>query len=396
MRVLVLNSGSSSVKFRLLDPDDPSYLVNGLIERIGEPGSCIRVYFDDEEIEHFAEIPDHRAGVIAAFALLSESGHDPRHSNIVTVGHRVVMGGDLFNRPVVVTDKVLNAIRDLAYLAPLHNPANAEGIAAVRIALPDIPQVAVFDTAFFADLPERSRTYAIDREVATRYGVRRYGFHGTSHDYVSHRVAEFLDRPYESLRQIVLHLGNGASASAIADGHAVDTSMGMTPMQGLVMGTRSGDIDPGVMTYLSRAAEMDAADLDHLLNRQSGLRGLCGDNDFREVMDRVEAGDPPAILAYEVYLHRLRMYIGGYLMLLGGADTITFTAGVGENATRMRADALAGLEWFGIEIDPERNAVRSKQPRIISTDSSRVTVLVVPTDEELLIARAALAVTQGD
>ena len=394
MRVLVLNSGSSSVKFRLLDPEDPAYLVNGIIERIGEADSCIRVYFDDEEIEHVADIPDHKAGIIAAFALLSESGHDPRHSNIVTVGHRVVMGGDLFTKPVVVTDKVLDAIRELSYLAPLHNPANADGIAAVRIALPDIPQVAVFDTAFFADLPEPSRTYAIDREVATRYGVRRYGFHGTSHDYVSHRVAEFLDRPYESLRQIVLHLGNGASASAIAEGRAVDTSMGMTPMQGLVMGTRSGDIDPGVMTYLSRAAEMDASDLDHLLNRKSGLRGLCGHNDFRELTDLVEAGDPDAVLAYEVYLHRLRMYIGGYLMLLGGADTITFTAGVGENAPRMRADALSGLEWFGIEIDPERNAVRSKQPRIISTDSSRVTVLVVPTDEELLIARAALSITQ--
>ena len=394
MRVLVLNSGSSSVKFRLLDPEDPAYLVNGIIERIGEADSCIRVYFDDEEIEHVADIPDHKAGIIAAFALLSESGHDPRHSNIVTVGHRVVMGGDLFTKPVVVTDKVLDAIRGLSYLAPLHNPANADGIAAVRIALPDIPQVAVFDTAFFADLPEPSRTYAIDREVATRYGVRRYGFHGTSHDYVSHRVAEFLDRPYESLRQIVLHLGNGASASAIAEGRAVDTSMGMTPMQGLVMGTRSGDIDPGVMTYLSRAAEMDASDLDHLLNRKSGLRGLCGHNDFRELTDLVEAGDPDAVLAYEVYLHRLRMYIGGYLMLLGGADTITFTAGVGENAPRMRADALSGLEWFGIEIDPERNAVRSKQPRIISTDSSRVTVLVVPTDEELLIARAALSITQ--
>lgn len=394
MRVLVLNSGSSSVKFRLLDPEDPAYLVNGIIERIGEADSCIRVYFDDEEIEHVADIPDHKAGIIAAFALLSESGHDPRHSNIVTVGHRVVMGGDLFTKPVVVTDKVLDAIRELSYLAPLHNPANADGIAAVRIALPDIPQVAVFDTAFFADLPEPSRTYAIDREVATRYGVRRYGFHGTSHDYVSHRVAEFLDRSYESLRQIVLHLGNGASASAIAEGRAVDTSMGMTPMQGLVMGTRSGDIDPGVMTYLSRAAEMDASDLDHLLNRKSGLRGLCGHNDFRELTDLVEAGDPDAVLAYEVYLHRLRMYIGGYLMLLGGADTITFTAGVGENAPRMRADALSGLEWFGIEIDPERNAVRSKQPRIISTDSSRVTVLVVPTDEELLIARAALSITQ--
>ncbi|WP_066908239.1 acetate kinase [Millisia brevis] len=394
MRVLVLNSGSSSVKFRLLDPEDPAYLVNGIIERIGESGSRIRVFFDDEEIEHVTDIPDHKAGVIAAFALLSESGHDPRHSNIVTVGHRVVMGGDLFTKPVVVTDKVLDAIRELSYLAPLHNPANADGIAAVRIALPDIPQVAVFDTAFFADLPEPSRTYAIDREVATRYGVRRYGFHGTSHDYVSHRVAEFLDRPYESLRQIVLHLGNGASASAIAEGRAVDTSMGMTPMQGLVMGTRSGDIDPGVMTYLSRAAEMDATDLDHLLNRKSGLRGLCGHNDFRELTDLVEAGDPDAVLAYEVYLHRLRMYIGGYLMLLGGADTITFTAGVGENAPKMRADALSGLEWFGIEIDPERNALRSKQPRIISTDSSRVTVLVVPTDEELLIARAALSVTQ--
>lgn len=393
-RVLVLNSGSSSVKFKLLDPTDPTYQVNGLIERIGEVGSSIRVSFEDEQIEHFAEIPDHKAGVIAAFALLSESGHDPRHSNIVTVGHRVVMGGDLFTKPIVVTDKVLDGIRELSYLAPLHNPANAEGIAAVRIALPDIPQVAVFDTAFFADLPEASRTYAIDREVAARYSVRRYGFHGTSHDYVSHTVAEFLDRPYESLRQIVLHLGNGASASAIDEGRPIATSMGMTPMEGLVMGTRCGDIDPGVMTYLSRTAEMDAGALDHLLNRESGLRGLSGHNDFREIMELVEGGDHDATLAYDVYLHRLRMYIGGYLLLLGGADTITFTAGVGENASQMRADALAGLEWFGIEIDPALNAMRSRKPRVISTESSKVTVLVVPTNEELLIAMAALSVTQ--
>lgn len=390
MRVLVLNSGSSSVKFRLLDPDDPGYRVDGLIERIGEQDSCITVTFDGTDIDHHAHMPDHKSAIAAAFELLSESGHDPQDSGISVVGNRVVMGGDRFARPVVVTDEVLEAIRDLSYLAPLHNPANAYGIAAIRAALPDVPQVAVFDTAFFADLPERSRTYAIDREMAEKYGVRRYGFHGTSHDYVSHRVAEFLERPYDELRQIVLHLGNGASASAIAAGRPVDTSMGMTPMEGLVMGTRSGDVDPGVMTYLSREANLDPHALDHLLNRQSGLRGMCGDNDFREITRRVDDGDPAATLAYEVYVHRLRAYIGSYLMHLGGADTITFTAGVGENASRLRADALAGLDWFGIRIDPERNEIRSKDPRIISTDDSRVTVLVVPTDEELLIARASV------
>ena len=253
----------------------------------------------------------------------------------------------------------------------------------------------MFDTAFFHGLPDHVATYAIDRELAKKHDIRRYGFHGTSHEYVSGVTAEFLGADRESLNQIVLHLGNGASASAIEGGRPVETSMGLTPLEGLVMGTRSGDVDPGVVMYLRRSADMDVDQIDTMLNRKAGLKGLGGENDFRALTEKVEEGDADATLAYKVYVHRLRKYIGAYMVTLGRTDAIVFTAGVGENAPKLRADSLAGLESFGIQIDPERNAARSREPRIISTDDSAVTVLVVPTNEELAIARQSVAALQG-
>ncbi|MBF6246664.1 acetate/propionate family kinase, partial [Nocardia elegans] len=276
-----------------------------------------------------------------------------------------------------------------AELAPLHNPANVTGIENARRLLPGVPQVAVFDTAFFHGLPDAAKTYAIDAKIAAEYGIRRYGFHGISHEYVSGRVAEVLDRDPARLRQIVFHLGNGASASAVRGGSPIDTSMGLTPLEGLVMGTRGGDLDPGILGHLARAAGFDVDRIDKLLNREAGLKGMAGVNDFRELRRLIDEGDAAAKLAYDVYVHRLRRYLGSYLIALGGVDAITFTAGVGENSADVRADALAGLENFGIAVDPARNTAKDRGAKVISPPAAPVTVLVVPTNEELAIARAA-------
>lgn len=393
--VLVINSGSSSLKYQLVQPYSGEVVVQGLVERIGESQARVKHVRGGEESEFVGEIADHRAGLAKAIELFSETGHDLGSEGIVAVGHRVVHGGSKFYRPTVIDDAVVAAIKDLEDLAMLHNPVNLVGIEAVRELLPDVPSVAVFDTAFFHGLPDHVATYAIDRELAKRHDIRRYGFHGTSHEYVSGVTAEFLGADRESLNQIVLHLGNGASASAIEGGRPVETSMGLTPLEGLVMGTRSGDVDPGVVMYLRRAADMDVDQIDTMLNRKSGLKGLSGENDFRTVTEKVEAGDADATLAYKVYVHRLRKYIGAYMVTLGRTDAIVFTAGVGENAPKLRADSLAGLESFGIQIDPARNAARSRDPRIISTDDSAVAVLVVPTNEELAIAKQSVAALQG-
>jgi acetate kinase len=388
--VLVLNAGSSSLKYQLVQPDSGFVVAHGVVERIGESQGRVELIRGDLVNEFVGEIVDHEAGLSKVFELFSGVGHDLESEGITAVGHRVVHGGPQFYRPTVVDDALIDAIKDLETLAPLHNPVNLLGIEATRRLLPDVPSVVVFDTAYFHGLPEHVATYAIDRELAREHHIRRYGFHGTSHQYVSTRTAEFLGTDLEDLNQIVLHLGNGASASAIAGGRPVETSMGLTPLEGLVMGTRSGDIDPGVVMYLRRAAGLDVDEIDVVLNRQSGLKGLCGENDFRALIEMVSGGDPEAILAYNVYIHRLRKYIGAYMVTLGRTDTIVFTAGVGENNAKVRADALAGLENFGIVVDAERNATRSREPRIISTDESGVTVLVVPTNEELAIARQSV------
>ena len=373
--VLVLNSGSSSLKYSLVQPDTGVSLIDGIVERIGEDEGVV----------------DHEAALRLAFGRVAETEGDLDQLGLVAVGHRVVHGGPSLYRPTIVDDELIGALRDLAPLAPLHNPPAVLGIEVARKVLPDVAHVAVFDTAFFHHLPAAAATYAIDRELATRWRIRRYGFHGTSHEFVSHRAAEFLGVPLDSINQIVLHLGNGASASAIAAGRPVDTSMGMTPMEGLVMGTRSGDIDPGVISYLWRAADMGIDEIETMLNRHSGMFGLGGEIDFRVIHERIASGDDAATLAYDVYIHRLRKYIGAYLAVLGRVDVITFTAGVGENDARVRRDALSRLTSLGIELDEVLNTDPSRSARRISAESSPTTVLVIPTDEELAIARAAVA-----
>ena len=292
------------------------------------------------------------------------------------------------------TEDEVAKLEELAPLAPLHNPPAVLGIRVALEALPELPHIAVFDTAFFHDLPPAAATYAIDRDIAAQWHIRRYGFHGTSHQYVSEQAAAYLDRPLESLNQIVLHLGNGASASAIARGKPVDTSMGLTPLEGLVMGTRSGDIDPGIVSYLSRTAGMSVEDIETMLNKRSGMLGLGGEIDFRVIHQRIESGDAAARLAYDVYIHRLRRYVGGYMALLGRTDVITFTAGVGENDAAVRHDALSGLTSLGIDIDGRLNENSDRSARRISSPTSATTVLVIPTDEELAIARACLHVIE--
>lgn len=370
-RVLVLNSGSSSVKYQLLDMAAEARLAAGIVERIGEPGG----------------VADHAEALRIVSKELRGRGLGLDSPDLAAVGHRVVHGGTRFTEPTLVTDEVVHAVEELIPLAPLHNPANVTGIKVARELRPDLPQVAVFDTAFHATMPEAAARYAIDTEVADRHGVRRYGFHGTSHAYVSRATAALLGREPAEVNVIVLHLGNGASASAVRGGVCVDTSMGLTPLEGLVMGTRSGDIDPAVVFHLARVGGMEVDAVDDLLNKRSGLLGLCGDNDMREIGRRMAEGDQAAQLAFDVYVHRLRKYVGAYCAVLGRVDAIAFTAGVGENSPAVRGAAVRGLEPLGIEIDAVRNAVRGTAARVISSENSRVAIAVVPTDEEMEIAR---------
>ncbi|WP_280494660.1 acetate kinase [Nocardia asiatica] len=393
-RVLVINSGSSSIKYQLLDPESSVVAASGIVERIGEDDSAIEHRAESATTERRVAIADHTAGLRLVFETFAATGHDLEKEGVRAVGHRVVHGGEVFYRPTLIDDDVVAAIADLAALAPLHNPANLAGIESARALLPGVPQVAVFDTAFFHGLPAAAKTYAIDAKVAAAHGIRKYGFHGTSHEYVSGRVSELLGRDAFEVNQIVFHLGNGASASAIRGGRPVDTSMGLTPLEGLVMGTRSGDLDPGIVAHLARSAHLDIDQIDTLLNRDSGLKGLSGVNDFRELRRRIDSGDEAARLAYEVYIHRLRRYLGAYLIELGGVDAITFTAGVGENSPQVRADALAGLARFGIEVDPAANTAGDRTARRISPPDAPVAVLVVPTNEELAIARSARRVVE--
>lgn len=394
-RVLVLNSGSSSVKYQLLDMSDRSRLAVGLVERIGEetsnlvhtplagphPGKRVRE----------ARFADHGEALEAVAAELASDGFGLDSPELAAIGHRVVHGGKHFTRPTVIDEAVLAEIERLVPVAPLHNPANLTGIRTAQKIRPDLPQVAVFDTTFHTTMPEHAARYAIDVATADEHRIRRYGFHGTSHAYVSRKTAELLGKAPEEVNVIVLHLGNGASASAVRGGKCVDTSMGLTPLEGLVMGTRSGDIDPAVTFHLKRVAGMAADDIDVLLNQKSGLVGLCGDNDMREITRRIGEGDESAQLAFDIYIHRLKKYIGAYTAVLGRVDAVAFTAGVGENAVPVREAAIAGLEEFGMVVDGELNSVRSDQPRLISPEYARVAVAVVPTDEELEIATQTYA-----
>ena len=385
--ILVFNSGSSSVKYALLDPESAQVEASGLLERVGHDDAELHHHHGAAEFTTSLAAPDHSAAIRAVMDAFAAHGPDLATTPVAAVGHRVVMGGSDLLEPVVITDGVLASIDSLAPLAPLHNPANAATIRVARSLLPDVPHVAVFDTAFFAGLPPSAAHYAIDPALAAEHGIRRYGFHGISHHYVSTQVATMLaDRP-APLRQIVLHLGNGASASAVVDGRPVETSMGLTPLEGLVMGTRSGDIDPGVAFYLHRELDMDVDAIDHLLNFESGLLGMTGTNDMRDIRARIAAGDDAAKLAVEVTVHRLVKYVGAYAAVMGGLDALTFTAGIGEGDAELRAEVVEPLGFLGARIDPALNARTGDTPRHISSSNSTVAVLVVPTREELSIAR---------
>ncbi|MGW8365588.1 acetate kinase [Streptomyces wedmorensis] len=394
-RVLVLNSGSSSLKYQLLDMRDDSRLAQGIVERIGEETSRL-VHTPLQggggaKRETTGPIADHAAALKAVAGELTADGLGLDSPELASIGHRVVHGGLRFTQPTVIDDEVLAEIERLVPVAPLHNPANLIGIRTAMALRPDLPQVAVFDTAFHTTMPEAAARYAIDVETADAHRIRRYGFHGTSHAYVSRETAKLLGKTPEEVNVIVLHLGNGASASAVAGGRCVDTSMGLTPLEGLVMGTRSGDVDPAVTFHLKRVAGMSTDEIDVLLNKKSGLVGLCGDNDMREIRRRIDEGDERAALAFDVYIHRLKKYIGAYYAVLGRVDAVVFTAGVGENAAPVREAAIAGLEELGLAVDADLNSVRSDEARIISPNYARVAVAVVPTDEELEIARQSHA-----
>ncbi|MFB7111571.1 acetate kinase [Streptomyces sp. NPDC056190] len=397
-RVLVLNSGSSSVKYQLLDMRDATRLAVGLVERIGEQTSrlkhtCLTTGATREEN---GPIADHDAALKSVAEELARDRLGLDSPELAAIGHRVVHGGMFFTEPTVIDDAVLTEIERLIPVAPLHNPANLTGIRTAMALRPDLPQVAVFDTAFHTTMPESAARYAIDTKIADRYRVRRYGFHGTSHAYVSRATAELLGKAPEDVNVIVLHLGNGASASAVRGGRCVDTSMGLTPLEGLVMGTRSGDLDPAVIFHLQRVGGMSMDEVDTLLNKRSGLFGLCGDNDMREIRRRMEEGDDDARLAFEIYTHRLKKYVGAYYAVLGTVDAVAFTAGVGENAAFVREAALDGLEGLGLAVDRERNAVRGDGARLISPEGARTAVAVVPTDEEMEIATQTYALVGKD
>ncbi len=397
MKVVVINSGSSSIKFQLLEMDKEEVLATGLVERIGSSEAQVRCTYrpgEQTEEKHIQSIncPDHRHGMRLAVQLLVGPGRpvaDP--GAIAAVGHRIVHGGEEFHQPTLISDEVLAAIEKNIPLAPLHNPANLDGVRIARELFAEVPQVAVFDTAFHQTIPPEAYHYALPAHLYRQWRVRRYGFHGTSHKFVAGECARAMQRPLEELNLITLHLGNGCSMTAIEKGRSVDTSLGLTPLEGLVMGSRSGDVDPAMHAFLARNCGMDIESIDHLLNNESGLKGLCGMNDMRDIHAAIAAGDTWAELALAVQTYRNRKYIGAYLAVLGRVDAVVFTAGIGENDPVVRARTLAGLEPLGIAIDTERNHCRSAGPRRISSDDSRVAVWVVPTNEELAIAREVRA-----
>lgn len=388
--VLVINSGSSSIKYQLVDVTSGDALASGIVERIGLEVGKVKHEGPSGTTVLEQPVADHEEGMRLVLGLFAEQGPQLREEDLTAVGHRIVQGGDVFDGPAVVDDEVLAQIDALSPLAPLHNPANVAGIVAARSAFPNVPHVAVFDTAFHRTMPPAAYTYAIDSAVAAEYKIRRYGAHGTSHKFVSREAAAFLGKDVSELNTIVLHLGNGASASAVRGGVCIDTSMGLTPLAGLVMGTRSGDIDPAVLFHLARVGGYSIDQLDELLNRKSGMLGLSGYTDMRDVHDAVAAGDERVKTALDVYYHRIKGYVGQYLAALGHVDVIAFTAGIGENDDIVRINALRGLEALGIEVDAELNDGRIKENKVISPAGSKVTVVVIPTNEELEIAREAV------
>ncbi|XEC92703.1 acetate kinase [Paenibacillus tarimensis] len=391
MKVLVMNAGSSSLKYQLYDMKNEAALASGRVERIGMDSSIVTHEVPDKpEVREVSEILDHVTAVKRVVDMLTDANHGVLSSikEIEAVGHRVVHGGEVFKQSVLVTPEVKLEIRKLFDLAPLHNPAHMMGITAVEANLPEVPQAVVFDTAFHQTMPRVAYLYPIPMVLYRRHKIRRYGFHGTSHHYVSDQAASFLKLPLDSLKLITCHIGNGASVTAIRDGKSIDTSMGMTPLEGLMMGTRSGDLDPAIVPFTMNKEELTLNEVNSMLNKHSGLLAISGiSSDMREIEEAMEEGDRNAQLAFDMYVYRLKKYVGAYAAIMNGADALVFTAGVGENSSRLRASVCEGLTFLGVELDEELNRQRSKQPRLISSSSSKVKVLVVPTNEELLIAR---------
>lgn len=395
MKILVLNCGSSSVKYKLIDSESKEVLAEGGVEKVGLPDSFLKFKRPDGTKETITvSMPDHKEAVANILKILTDpkEGVIKSFSEIGAVGHRVVHGMEKFNKSVLITPEVIEKIKECYTVAPLHNPANMTGIEAVTELLPEAPQVAVFDTAFHQTMPAKAFMYALPYEAYTKYGVRRYGFHGTSHRYVSRRACEFLGVPYESQRIITCHIGNGGSITAIRDGKSVDTSMGLTPTEGLMMGTRSGDVDPGALVYLAKQMNLDADGLLKLVNKQSGVLGVTEvSSDMRDVEDAIAAGNERAKLAMDMYELRIIKYIGAYAAELGGVDIIVFTGGVGENQLGTREVVCRQLEFMGVDFDPEANKSRGKEVEL-TRPGSKVRVVVIPTDEELMIAEDTAAI----
>lgn len=390
MKILVLNCGSSSIKYALYNMDDSSVMTSGGAERVGLDGAFVKVKLpsgEKKQIMH--DIPEHTEGVKFIFSLLTdpEIGVIKSLDEIDAVGHRMVHGGEKFAKSVVITPEVIEAFKACSDLAPLHNPANLKGVDAVSELMPGLPQVGVFDTAFHQTMPPKAYLYAVPYELYEKYGVRRYGFHGTSHRYVSARALEFLGMKAEGTKVVTAHIGNGGSLAAVVDGKCVDTSMGLTPLEGVMMGTRSGDIDAGAVTFIQKKLGIDADGVSNLLNKQSGIAGLTGlSSDMRDIENAAKSGNERAIIAEDSYFYRVKKYIGAYAAAMGGIDVLVFTAGVGENQTSMREAACEGLEFMGVKLDKEVNARTRGEEAVISTPDSRVKVVVIPTDEELMIA----------
>ena len=398
MNVLVLNAGSSSIKYQLFTMPEQRVIAQGAVERIGEEQSRVRhtSYRNatPRTYEQEQAIPDHQQGLQRVSELLLDEAYGVvKHPDeVALIGHRVVHGGEYFSQAILITDEVMERIRELTPLAPLHNPPNLTGIAEAQRVFPHARQVAVFDTAFHQTLPDYAYRYPVPNDLYHEHRVRVYGMHGTSHRYVAHAAAAFLQQPLTTLNLITIHLGNGCSMAAVQAGKSIDTSMGLTPLPGLMMGTRSGDVDPALVYFLTRETGRTAAEVDHLLNHDSGLLGITGHNDLREVVQQYEAGNDTARLALEMYTYRIKKYIGSYLAVLGRADALVFTAGVGENSPLIRQMSCAGLEPLGIALDNTKNETVSSKARVIQSADSRIRVLVVPTNEELAIAQEAYAV----
>jgi acetate kinase len=391
MKVLVINSGSSSIKYQLFDMTNKTVLAKGLLEQIGEPASCLTHQSNSApgvkaEITRRVPVENHQIGFQLIGEVMDESGALSDSGELSGIGHRVVHGGEAFREPALIDEKVITAIRELIPLAPLHNPANLTGIEIALQFAPDVPQVAVFDTAFHQSVPPPAFHYALPQDLYESHNVRRYGFHGTSHGYVAKQAARYLKRDLPSLNLITLHLGNGASITAIKKGQSADTSMGMTPLEGLIMGTRSGDIDPAIIFYLGRKTGLSNDEMESLLNQHSGLKGICGVNDMRKISQLAAEGNEPARLAIEMYCYRIKKYIGAYTAVLGEVDALVFTGGIGENAADIRLRSCEGLSRIGIEVDENKNSLKTNEIREIQSSASSVNILVIPTDEELEIA----------